>query len=158
NRRTGSRAHGVGGCERGAEAVAAGVDEDASAAIRLAELLSEAIGIALDERGPGRMRETSDLTHLSRSLELHDDVKSFRAGGLQPACETRIAQEIAQAERGGTESRQVVRRRIEVEHADIGAVQVRRARRPDVRRDSVLVRQTEQRSGVADQWIVDGVA
>ena len=46
--------------------------------------------------------------------------------------------------------------RIEIEDADVGVVQVRRARRPDVRRDAVLVGHPEQRSRVGDERMVHG--
>ena len=55
-------AHGVGGGERRAVAVAAGVDEDAAAAIGLAELLRQMLRIALRRaRVPTRVRERRDL-------------------------------------------------------------------------------------------------
>ena len=52
----------------------------------------------------------------------------------------------------------VVVRRVEVEDADVGALEARHARGPDVRRDAVLVGEPQQRSAVADQRVVDRAA
>ena len=47
-----------------------------------------------------------------------------------------------------------VDRRIEIEHADVGMVEIRRARGPHVRRDAVLIGQPQQRPRVCDERMV----
>ena len=58
------------------------------------------------------------------------------------------------AERRGAQHLRIVLRRIEIEDADVRVVQIRRARRPHVRRDGVLVRDPEQRPRVGDDRVM----
>src|SRR6266849_9214564 len=62
-------------------------------------------------------------------------------------------QQVAERERCRTQDGRLLLRRVEVEDADVGLVEVRCPRRPDVRRDAVLVGKPEQRSRVSDQWM-----
>ena len=73
---------------------------------------------------------------------------------LQPE----FPQKVAQRERRPPQVVRLVFRRIQVENADVGLVQVGRPRDPDVRRDAVLIDHPEQRSHVADQRMVHGPA
>ena len=102
------------------------------------------------------MREPCDVVHARLAVEPDDDVESFRARGLHPAWQMELAEEVAQGERGRPEHlRLVFVRRIEIEHTDVRVIQLRRARRPHVLGDRVLVRHPEQRPRVGDERMVD---
>ncbi len=136
---TGLRAHGVRRRERRTVAVPSGVDENAPTPIDLAELLRQMVRIALDQHSTDAMREARDSPHIGLAVQRNDDVKSLGAGGLHPACQSELGQEIAQRQCGGAQHVQVLVGRIEIEDADVRPIQIRRPRRPYVRRDAVLV-------------------
>ena len=140
---------GVGRGERGAVAVAAGVHVDAPAAIGLAELLRQLFRIARHQHGARRAcANRATVAEVRLAVERHDDVKALRAGRLDPARQPQLVQQIAQRERCRAQRLGIVFRRIEIEDADVGVVEVGRARRPHVRRDAVLVGEPQQRSRV----------
>ena len=66
-----------------------------------------------------------------------------------------LLEQIAQAERGGAHRSAIVRRRIEIEDADVGVIELRHPRDPDVLRDRVLVGHPQQRSLVGDDRMMD---
>ena len=72
-------ANRVGGGKRRAVAVSSGVDEDPAAAIDLAELLREVLGMPLHQHRADRVREPRDLADIRLAVERHDDVKALRA-------------------------------------------------------------------------------
>ena len=132
HRRAALRAHGVGGGERRAVAVAAGVDVDAAAAVGLAELLRQVLRIALSRAACPTAcanRATSPISALA--VERHDDVKALRAGRLDPARQAELVEQIAQrraprrAARPASSSTDGSRSKTQMS----GIVQVRRARR-----------------------------
>ncbi len=159
HRRARLRAHGVGRGERRAVAVAAGVDEDAPAAVGLAELLREALRIALDEKRadgvcePRRPRRSRPCRRAATTMwnPFEPDVFT-QLVRPSSARRSRSASAAARSTSGSSSDG------IEVEDADVGVVQVRRARRPHVRRDAVLVGEPEQRSRVADERMVHRAA
>ena len=75
--------------------------------------------------------------------------------GLHPARQARARRaDRAAASAAARSTSGIVLGRIEIEDADVRVVEVRRARRPDVRRDAVLVGDPEQRARVGDERIV----
>src|SRR5690349_12815122 len=76
NRCAGFGANGVGCRERRAVAVASGVDENATAAIDLTELLRQMRRIAADEQLSYLMGETLHLAKLRFTIEWHGDVEA----------------------------------------------------------------------------------
>src|SRR4029077_2000489 len=120
-------------------AVASSVDEDASAAIGLAEFLREVLRIAPDQHGADAVREGGDVAEPGLAVERDDDVEAFRSGSLHPAGKAKLLEEIAKRERGRPQHRGFLFGGIEVEHADIRLKELWRARCPHVRRDAVLI-------------------
>ena len=84
--------------------------------------------------------------------------KPFEPDVFTQLGQAELVQQIAKRERRRAQHVRLVFGRIEVEDADVGVVQVRRARRPHVRRDAVLIGHPEQRSRVADERMVHGAA
>ena len=75
--------------ERRAVSVAPGIDEDAPAAIGLAELLRQSLRIARHQHRADLVRELVDVAEVRLAVQRHDDVKALGAGGLDPALESR---------------------------------------------------------------------
>ena len=146
---------GVDGGERRAGTVASRVDEDAPAAVGLDELLRQRVRVALDQHRARAVREAPDDVEVILAVERHDDVEPLRARRLDEARQTELREQIAHRQRGGAQDLlSVVARRIEIEHAQIGLVQLRHARGPHVRRDRVLIGEPQQRALVAGQRVV----
>jgi hypothetical protein len=97
--RPGLRAHRVRGGQRRAVAVSTCVDVDAPGAVRLAELLSEALRIALDEERAHGVGEARDLGDVRARVDRDDDVEALRARRLDPARKAQLVEEIAEPER-----------------------------------------------------------
>ena len=159
HRRAGPRPHGVGRREGRPVPIARGVDQNPAAAIGLAELLRQVLGIARDQHAADRVREAAPprRSRPCRRAARRCESPSSRMSSpswAAPSSSSRSRRPSAAARRmsgrvfGG----------VEVEHADVGLIQVRRARRPHVRRDAVLVRQPEQRARVGDERMMHGPA
>ena len=73
---------------------------------------------------PGEVRHPAEIR---RAVERHDDVEPFRAGRLDPARQPHFAEQIAQRQRDAPEHVDVVIGRIEIEHAEIGLIEMRLA-------------------------------
>jgi hypothetical protein len=88
-------------------------------------------------------------------VERDEDVKALRSRGLDPARKPQFVEQIAKRERRRAQhGRLVFPGRVEVEDADVRVVQVRRARRPHVLSDGVLIGHPEQRTQVGDERMV----
>ena len=108
-------------------------------------------GIALDQHRAHRVGEPRHLAEAGLAVERDHDVEPLRARRLDPARQAELVEEIAKPQRRRSQHAQVVFGGVEIEDADVGVVQVRRARRPHVRGDAVLVGQPQQRSRIADE-------
>src|SRR6266540_3250784 len=100
------------------------------------------------------MCEPRYLAEATLAVKRHSDVEPLGTRCFHPACEAQLVEEAAKRECCRTQDIRLIFRRVEVEDADVGLVQVGRARRPHVRRDAVLVGEPEQRSRVAYEWMV----
>ena len=155
DRRASPGANRVRRGERRAVSVATGVDEDSPAAIGLAELLRQSLRIARHEHGADLVRELVDGAEVRLAVQRHDDVKALGAGGLDPALEPELAQQVAQRERCSAKRLRILFRRIEIEDTDVRVVEVGCARRPHVRRDAVLIGEPEQRTSVSGDGMMN---
>src|SRR5579872_1502265 len=153
----GARPDGVRSGERRAVGVAAGVDENPPSAIDLVEFLREVLRIALHHEGADRIRESRGVALLHLAVDEGDNVEAFRSGRFDDAVEAELPEEGAERERDLPQDvRLIVGGRIEIEDADIGAVEIRDARRPDVVRDRVLVRGPQERWQIVDERMAHG--
>src|SRR6185369_3397344 len=83
--RAGLRAHSVSRSVRRAVTIATGIDENAATAVAFQKLLRQVIRIATYENSSDPMREAGHFAKLKLTIERNSNVKSFRAGSLDPA-------------------------------------------------------------------------
>src|SRR5205814_3446125 len=77
-----------------------------------------------------------------------------RARSLHAARKAELVEEVPKRERCRAQDVRLILGWVEIEHTDVGVIQLRHARRPDMRRDAVLVGQPEQRSRIQNDWVV----
>jgi hypothetical protein len=112
--------------------------------------------VALHQHRAGALGEAPHRLEVRLAVQRDHNVEPLRTGGLDEARQAELGQEIAHREDRRAQLRRIVVGRVEIEDAQIGLPQVRQARRPDVRRDRVLVRHPDQRARVVDERVVDG--
>src|SRR5579871_3624987 len=83
--RTGLGADRVGSSKRGTVPIAIGVDQDALAAIRLAELLRQVVRMPLHDDAADTMGESRNVVKIGLPIQGHPHVKALRSGRLDPA-------------------------------------------------------------------------
>src|SRR5690606_20207898 len=98
--------------------------------------------------------EARDLLKVRAAVEWDDDMESLGSGRLDPAFAPELREEIPQDKTRRAERVRVFFERIEIEDADIRVEEVGYARRPDVRRDAVLVRKPSQATGIVDDGML----
>src|SRR5919112_4899441 len=112
--------------------------------------------ITADEYCTHAVRERRHVAEARLTIERYDDVEALGSGSFHPARKIELREQVAKTQRCRAEHVGRLVGRVQIEHADVRLIHVRRARRPHVRRDAVLVGHPEQRARVRDEWMMNG--